>query len=171
MSESPHKKIGCQRSHTEVWKGVNLWDFCLFLHILHLAFNSYLRQKSGYNVVQEPCFSVYFTLELVRSMRPLAEYTKFSPFFSKQPADKGRGRTDFTFIMPLAPWSHALAMFLNLSLLARVLHTAWIELILWICLGNTLIFVWSMRIAMLFRLVLGMGKFVYISHLGFASCP
>ena len=55
---------------------------------------------------------------------------------SKQPADKGRGRTDFTFIMPLAPWSHALAMFLNLSLLARVLHTAWLELILWLCLGN-----------------------------------
>jgi len=54
---------------------------------------------------------------------------------SKQPADKERGRTDFTFIMPLAPWTHALAMFLNLSLMARVLHSAWLEMILWIALG------------------------------------
>ena len=55
---------------------------------------------------------------------------------SKQPADKERGRTDFTFIMPLAPWTHALAMFLNLSLMARVLHSAWLEMILWIALGK-----------------------------------
>ena len=55
---------------------------------------------------------------------------------SKQPVDKERGRTDFTFIMPLAPWSHALAMFLNLSLMARVLHSAAIELLLWIFLGR-----------------------------------
>ena len=55
---------------------------------------------------------------------------------SKQPADKERGRTDFTFIMPLAPWSHALAMFLNLSLMARVLHSAALELFLWILLGK-----------------------------------
>lgn len=55
---------------------------------------------------------------------------------SKQPIDKARGRTDFTFIMPLAPWSHALAIFFNLSLLARVLHSVSIELILWILLGN-----------------------------------
>ena len=54
---------------------------------------------------------------------------------SKQPVDKERGRTDFTFIMPLAPWSHALAMFLNLSLMARVLHSAALELFLWILLG------------------------------------
>lgn len=53
---------------------------------------------------------------------------------SKQPSDKSR--TDFTFIMPLTPWSQALAMFLNLSLLARVLHSAWLELFLWIFLGN-----------------------------------
>ena len=55
---------------------------------------------------------------------------------SKQPADKERGRTDFTFIMPLAPWSHALAMFLNLSLMARVLHSVALELFLWILLGK-----------------------------------
>ena len=54
---------------------------------------------------------------------------------SKQPADKGRGRTDFTFTIPLAPWSQALAIFLNLSLLARILHSAWLELIVWLCLG------------------------------------
>ena len=58
---------------------------------------------------------------------------------SKQPADKGRGRTDFTFIMPLAPWSHALAMFLNFSLLARALHSAWLEIILWICIGKYIV--------------------------------
>ena len=57
---------------------------------------------------------------------------------SKQPVDKERGRTDFTFIMPLAPWSHALAMFLNLSLMARVLHSAALELFLWILLGTNI---------------------------------
>jgi len=64
---------------------------------------------------------------------------------SKQPADKGRGRTDFTFIMPLAPWSHALAMFLNFSLLARALHSAWLEIILWICIGLCLYFSYGMK--------------------------
>ena len=54
---------------------------------------------------------------------------------SKQPVDKSRGRTDFTFFMPLAPWTHALAMFLNLSLMARVLHSAALELIIWIFTG------------------------------------
>ncbi len=54
---------------------------------------------------------------------------------SKQPVDKARGRTDFTFVMPLAPWTSALAMFLNFSLLARVLHSAWLEILTWIFLG------------------------------------
>merc|ERR1719266_2224071 len=64
---------------------------------------------------------------------------------SKQPADKERGRTDFTFIMPLAPWSHALAMFLNLSLMARVLHSAYIEMILWIALGCIVYFCYGIN--------------------------
>jgi hypothetical protein len=55
---------------------------------------------------------------------------------SKQPKDKSRGRTDQTFIVPLAPWSQALAIFLNLSLLARVLHSAGLELVLWIFTGK-----------------------------------
>jgi len=64
---------------------------------------------------------------------------------SKQPADKGRGRTDFTFTIPLAPWSQALAIFLNLSLLARILHSAWLELIVWLCLGLLLYFCYGMK--------------------------
>lgn len=55
---------------------------------------------------------------------------------SKQPVDKGHGRTDFTFVMPLAPWSHALALFLNISLFARIIHSAYLELAALIGLGT-----------------------------------